>query len=54
LFTCEKSVLATVAKKGSGLISEVKSCPEVQLFNLTRDNREKTVAEILKVLSFLK
>jgi len=53
LFASEKSVLATVAKKGSGLISEVKNYPHVQLFNLTRENRDKTVAEILHLLSFM-
>jgi nucleoside-triphosphatase len=52
LFASDKSVLATVAKKGSGLISEVKNYPHVQLFNLTRENRDKTVAEILQLLSF--
>jgi nucleoside-triphosphatase len=54
LFASDKSVLATVARKGSGLISEVKNYPEVQLYNLTRENQENTIAEILKTLSFLK
>ena len=54
LFASDKSVLATVARKGSGLISEVKNCPGVQLFNLTRENREKTIAEMIQILSFLK
>jgi nucleoside-triphosphatase THEP1 len=48
-----KSVLATVAQKGAGLISEVKNHPGARLFNLTRQNRDETVAEILKMLSFL-
>ena len=52
LFESDKPVLATVAKKGSGLISEVKNCPNITLFNLTTSNREKTVAEILEILSF--
>ena len=54
LFASDKSVLATVARKGSGLISEVKNYHGVQLFNLTRENREKTIAEIIQILSFLK
>ena len=54
LFVSDKSVLATVAQKGSGLISEVKNYPNIQLFTLTTANREKVVAEILEVLSFLK
>ena len=53
LFASDKSVLATVAGKGSGLISEVKSYPNTQLFKLTSENRDKTVAEIIQLLSFL-
>jgi len=54
LFASDKSVLATVAKKGAGLVSEVKNYPTVRLFNLTRGNREKTITEIIQILSFLK
>lgn len=54
LFASEKSLLATVAKKGGGLIFEVKNHPGTRLFNLTRQNRDKTIAEILEILSFLK
>ncbi|MGB2863979.1 MAG: NTPase [Sedimentisphaerales bacterium] len=54
LFASDKSVLATVARKGTGLISEVKNYPDTQLFNLTRENRDKTINEILQILSFLK
>ena len=54
LFASDKSVLATVARKGSGFISDVKNYPGAQLFNLTHENCEKTMAEILKILSFLK
>ncbi len=54
LFASEKSVLATVAQKGAGLISEVKNYPNTRLFNLTRASREKAVAEIMQILSFPK
>ena len=54
LFASDKSVLATVARKGAGLISEVKNYPGTQLFKLTRENRDKTIEEILRILSFLK
>jgi nucleoside-triphosphatase len=47
LFTSDKSILATVARKGGGLISEVKNAPDVKQFNLTAQNRDKTIAEIL-------
>jgi nucleoside-triphosphatase len=54
LFASNRSVLATVAKKGTGLISEVKNYPGTKLFNLTHKARDKTIAEILQILSFLK
>jgi len=54
LFASEKSVLATVAQKGAGLISEVKKYPNTEVFNLTRSDRDITVAEISKILSFLR
>ena len=53
LFASDKSVLATVARKGAGLISEVKNYPGTQLFKLTRENRDKTIDEILQLLSFM-
>jgi len=53
LFASEKSVLATVAQKGAGLISEVKNYPNTELFNLNSASREKAIAEILQTLSFL-
>ncbi len=54
LFKSNKSILATVALKGSGLISEVKNYSNTKLFNLTRQNSEKTIDEILQSLCFLK
>jgi len=51
LFLSEKAVLATIAKKGSGFIEEVKHYPNVELFNLTRNNNEQIIAQILKILS---
>ena len=54
LLASDKSLLATVAKKGKGLISEVKNYPDTQLFNLTTQNRDKIIAEISQTLSFLK
>jgi len=53
LFASDKPVLATVAKKGTGLISEIKNYSNIQLFTLTTTNREKVVAEILDILSLL-
>jgi nucleoside-triphosphatase len=54
LFASDKSILATVAQKGTGLISEVKNYPATKLFNLTHQEQDKIVAEISQILSFLK
>ncbi|MHC4458470.1 MAG: NTPase [Planctomycetota bacterium] len=54
LLKSDRSVLATVARKGPGLISKVKSYPGTRLFNLIRKNRDETISEILQILSFLK
>ncbi len=40
-------VLATVARKGSGLIGEVKQRPDVELLELTAGNRDSLVGEIV-------
>ena len=54
LFASDKSVLASVAKKGRGLISEVRNYPGTKLFNLTAQSRDRIIAEISQILSFLK
>lgn len=54
LFASDKSVLATVARKGGGLISEVKNYPGTKLFNLTAQSHDNIIAEISQILSFLK
>jgi len=54
LFSSNKSVLATVAKKGKGLISEVKSYPDTKLFKLTIQNRDKIIDEISQILTDFK
>jgi len=51
LFASDKTVLATVAEKGSGLISEVKNYPYVKIFKLTQQSCNKTITEILQMLS---
>lgn len=50
LFSCDKTVIATVAQKGGGLISELKHLPNTKLFTLTRTNRSEVVAQILEML----
>jgi nucleoside-triphosphatase len=52
LLASEKRVLATVAQKGAGLISEIKNYPDSKLFRLTEQNRDKIIAEIAQTLLF--
>jgi len=52
LLASDKCVLATVAQKGRGFIQEVKSRPDVTLFNLTRGRCAGTIDEILQMLPF--
>jgi len=44
----EKWVIATIALKGGGLISEVKQRPDVKLFGMTPSNRDILLSDILK------
>ncbi len=46
LLKSDRSVLATVAEKGSGLIQEVKSYPGVELLHLTRENRDEVTRQV--------
>jgi nucleoside-triphosphatase THEP1 len=46
LLKSDKSVLATVAQKGSGLIQEVKNCPGVGLLHLTGENRNEVTQQV--------
>jgi nucleoside-triphosphatase len=54
LLTSNASLLATVARKGAGLIRQVKNHPGTRICSLTPDNRDKTVDDILQILSFLR
>ena len=51
LFASDKSILATVAQKGSGLISQVKNVPGVRLFTLTGNNRDRIITDVVQLLS---
>lgn len=46
LFASEAAILATVAGQGAGLVAEVKQAPGVELFEITRDNRDQLPGEI--------
>ncbi len=47
----EKWVIATVALKGSGLITEVKQRRDVKLFEITQRNRDVLLSEILNEIN---
>jgi nucleoside-triphosphatase len=46
-----KWVIATIALKGSGLITEVKQRQDVKLFEITRNNRDSLFSDILKEIN---
>ncbi len=48
LLDAEKTVIATIAKKGAGLIEEVKLRPECDLWEITRSNRETLLSDVIK------
>jgi len=50
LLDSEKVVIATIALKGEGLISEIKAREDVKLYEITRSNRDSLLGEILKAL----
>lgn len=50
LLNSSKPVIATVAKKGSGLIEKAKQWPASQLWELTHANRDARVTEVSKWL----
>jgi nucleoside-triphosphatase len=48
IFKSGKLVVATIALKGSGLIAEIKKRQDIKLFEMTKDNRDLFLLEILK------
>ncbi|MHC4363985.1 MAG: NTPase [Planctomycetota bacterium] len=54
LLASDASVLATVARKGTGFIDAVKNYPGTKLYNLKPETRDKAVDDILQILASLK
>ncbi len=48
ILDADKWVIATIALRGSGLISEVKKREDMKLFEITQKNRDSLLSEILK------
>jgi len=51
LLSSERPVVATVAMKGSGFIANVKARPDVELIEITRDNRNGLLKQILSAIT---
>ncbi|SDY84081.1 NTPase [Nitrosomonas sp. Nm33] len=47
LFDCGKPLVATISKKGSGFIEQVKRRPDALMWEVTYDNRNKLPQQIL-------
>ena len=45
----EKSVIATIALKGSGLIAEIKERQDIELYEMTKSSRNTLLSEILNL-----
>jgi nucleoside-triphosphatase len=50
ILNSEKWVIATIALKGSGRITEVKLRRDIKLFEMTLSNRDGLFSEILKII----
>jgi nucleoside-triphosphatase len=50
LLNSDRSVLATVAQSGGGLIRDAKSCPAVKLLRLTVANRDEVTQQVIDML----
>jgi len=44
----DKLVIATIALKGTGIISDIKKRDDIKLFEITQSNRNSLLSEILK------
>jgi nucleoside-triphosphatase len=53
ILSSEKMLIATVALKGGGLIEEIKRRDDVRLFEVTQENRDFLLGEILVYLKGL-
>lgn len=47
----DKKVIATIARKGGGLIAEIKNRTDIQLFELTLENRDRFASEIVRAIA---
>jgi nucleoside-triphosphatase len=54
LLDSDRSLLATVAQKGSGLIREVKNHPDVELLHLSAASRDEVTQQAIDRLAVLK
>ncbi len=50
LFDCGKPLVATISKKGSGFIEQVKHRPDALIWEVTHDNRDKLPEQIFNWL----
>ncbi len=49
ILVCEKPVIATIALKGGGIVSEIKKRNDVKLFVMGYNNRDSLLSEILEL-----
>lgn len=51
LMTSGRLLVATIAKRGGGLVAKIKDDPSIELIDITRANRDSTASDLLIKLS---
>lgn len=51
LIHSDKKIVATISRKGGGLIAEVKAGKNIQMFELTLENRDRLALEISRAIN---
>jgi len=47
------NIFATIAKKGKGFIEQLKARNDIELIEVTRENRDRLVGEIVRRIEFV-
>jgi nucleoside-triphosphatase len=54
IFRGDRPVIATVALKGSGIISEIKKQPDIRIIKISKKNRNQIPKELLQLVKNIK
>ena len=51
VFDSPKPIVATIARRGGGLIAELQKRPDVRIFEITRNNHDEVFEEICSIVT---